>query len=479
MTEDGTATETVLDRVDRPVFALDDDWRFTYLNGGAERLLNVVREELLGRVIWDALPGVMETDLPAAFHGAITEGETRRTTVPVNGDRRVEFETHPGEGGVTVLLRDVTDERERDHRLRRYETAFNAADDPIYVLDTRGEFREVNDAMVEMTGYDRDRLVGSHISLVMSQEEIDRAERRIRETVVEDDQSVGTIEATFTTAAGARRDCEVSVALLPEDGGIAGTVGVVRDVTDRRQREQRLAVLDRVLRHNIRNEMNLVIGQAEVAKGMADDDVAEHLDAILSTSRELVDLSRDIRRFSDALDPGLGEARPRDATDSVTAIVDDVERDQDAEILVTVEEEARFYAHESVFAAIEELLRNAVLHNDSEDPTVECTVGVEGDRVAVEVADDGPGLPDPEREVLVEGDETPLTHASGLGLWLVNWAVTKSGGHLTFAENEPQGSVVTIHLPRAPPADAVEEAEDASVAAGDGGAPEASTDVTE
>ncbi|WP_459987600.1 ATP-binding protein, partial [Natrinema sp. JCM 9743] len=66
------------------------------------------------------------------------------------------------------------------------------------------------------------------------------------------------------------------------------------------------------------------------------------------------------------------------------------------------------------------------------------------------VADDGPGIPPEERELL-EGDReiTQLRHASGLGLWLVNWVVTQAGGRLTFHDNEPRGTVVTLAIPRA------------------------------
>lgn len=121
------------------------------------------------------------------------------------------------------------------------------------------------------------------------------------------------------------------------------------------------------------------------------------------------------------------------------------------------------HVHESVYAALEEVVRNAIVHNDRAEPTVEVTVDVDGPpgtgEVAVSVADDGPGVPGAEQEVLTEGDETPLTHASGVGLWLVNWAVSKSGGRLSFEENDPRGSIVTVHLRRtsAPVTDAPDD----------------------
>jgi PAS domain S-box-containing protein len=443
------------ERVERPVFSLDGEWRFAFVNDRARRLLGNGRP-LEGRVIWDVLPGVMDTDLPGTFHDARTSGETRRTTVPLRDDRRVEFQVFPGEGGLSVLLEDVTERHRQRQQRRRYEAAFSAADDPIYVLDEAGRIREVNEALLSLTGYEESELLGERMSVLLDDDELDRAERRIREAVVEGDQSVGTVETEIRTAGGRRRTCAINVAVLPDEGGISGSVGVMRDVTDRRQREQRLSVLDRVLRHNIRNEMNVVMGRARIAEGQADEEVSEHLRRILAKAESLVEVSQAVRRFADAIDPGLGSAQPRDAAESVKLIVEDLrEEHPDAEVRLVIREPAWMRAHESVFTAVEELVRNGIEHAETESPTVDVTVDARGrpdrGRVEIEVADEGPGLPTAEREVLTEGAETQLDHASGIGLWLVNWAITKSGGELSFRENDPRGSVITVELPRAAP----------------------------
>jgi sensor histidine kinase regulating citrate/malate metabolism len=77
------------------------------------------------------------------------------------------------------------------------------------------------------------------------------------------------------------------------------------------------------------------------------------------------------------------------------------------------------------------------------------TVERDGDAYELRVADEGPGFGEIDRAALARGEETQLEHSSGLGLWLVRWTVTSSGGTLSIEEREPRGTVVTVGLPAA------------------------------
>lgn len=76
------------------------------------------------------------------------------------------------------------------------------------------------------------------------------------------------------------------------------------------------------------------------------------------------------------------------------------------------------------------------------------TVGAEW--VTITVADDGPGLPAGEREVLETGAEDPLAHGSGLGLWLAHWIVTTLDGDVEILDTA-RGTTIEVSLPRADP----------------------------
>jgi signal transduction histidine kinase len=92
-------------------------------------------------------------------------------------------------------------------------------------------------------------------------------------------------------------------------------------------------------------------------------------------------------------------------------------------------------------------IENAAEHNTSSDPWVRIDAERDGDVVRVVVRDNGPTIDSYERSVLERGTETPLEHASGLGLWLIAWGTQIAEGTVTFSENDPTGSVVTVEAP--------------------------------
>jgi signal transduction histidine kinase len=98
--------------------------------------------------------------------------------------------------------------------------------------------------------------------------------------------------------------------------------------------------------------------------------------------------------------------------------------------------------------AIEELLTNAIIHHPDDAPEVEITVVEDQERVQIKVADTCPRIPKMERDVLLGNKErTPLDHGSGLGLWFVQFLVSRSNGSIKFEQNSPNGNIVILELP--------------------------------
>ncbi|WP_424018974.1 PAS domain S-box protein [Halorientalis pallida] len=133
-----------------------------------------------------------------------------------------------------------TDPQQYDDILQRYETILDTVEDGIYLMDADGCFVAVNDATEDLTGYPREYLVGRHVSTVLPDADVRRGRRLIRELLADDDRHVGTMDQTIVRPDGEEIPCENRLAIVEDDGHFLGNVGVVRDVSEQRERERRL-----------------------------------------------------------------------------------------------------------------------------------------------------------------------------------------------------------------------------------------------
>jgi PAS domain S-box-containing protein len=205
-------------------------------------------------------------------------------------------------------------------------------------------------------------------------------------------------------------------------------------------------VLNRVLRHNIRNDIAVVRGYTELMAEQLDDETPAEI--VQSHIDELIDLSQKARELE-----GVVSASSERQYTEIGSLIDDVAetvtRDHpEASVSVESDGDVPVGVLSSFDRAVEELIENAVTHG-GEQPTVTVTVDTAPDAVEIRVADDGPGLPEPERKALERGTETSLDHGSGLGLWLAYWIVTSHDGSLDPVVTEG-GTTMEITIPRKP-----------------------------
>lgn len=346
-----------------------------------------------------------------------------------------------------VVFRDVTEQRQT----RAYFRALiENSRDIISVLDPDGRRTYSSPSVRHVLGYDPDDLVGMRALDIVHPDDRPHVQDAFQR-VLEGDE-VGRVEFRLRHGDGTWRTFESDMVGLLDDPAVEGVVVNSREITQRHRYEQRLRVFNRVLRHDIRNEMNVVLGYADLVRETAGStEVAAYADVIYGKANTLVDLSEQTRSLDDTLGETERRRQPVDVGATVAARAAVArERYPEATVRCDAERELWAYGDDRLDDAVDNLVDNAVVHNDSAEPTVELSVTQRsnGSRSWVEltVADDGPGIPETERRVITEGIETPLEHVSGIGLWLVTWIVGNANGELAFEENDPRGSVVTVRL---------------------------------
>ncbi|SEO55600.1 PAS domain S-box-containing protein [Halorientalis persicus] len=316
--------------------------------------------------------------------------------------------------------------------------------DGVIVVDEDDVVVDVNPLAQQQFDLSKDEVVGRSVRAVFDDPEFELP--------------VG--EGTVVWSSDGPFEYEVKVSTLTDQHGRQlGRILVLRDITDRTNRRQQLQVLNRVLRHNFRNDMNVIDVCATQLVDRLDGEDAELADRVRSVARDLSETGTKAREIERIMSRRHNDPQPIDLPSLVTRQLDTLRHEYPAaEIEADLPEELEIRSTGILESVLQNVLENAVVHNDSQQPHVWVRIEADDGQVEISVADDGPGIPRQEREVLVKGTETPLEHGSGLGLWLVNWGVTMLGGEIEFRDRvafgrdeDVSGSVVTISIPRQGP----------------------------
>lgn len=447
--------ESIFESIDDRVCVLDDEGRFVMVNDALCAFLDREESALLGTSSARFVdPADAETIRKRLRSMAPEDSITIEVEVyPSAGDPlpcEIDFSPLPrgaNMGGVVAAIHDISDRRRVESALARqqdrFEKLFDNIPDPAVEVrfDERAPIvQSVNPAFEETFGYEEGSVVGSSLNeFVLPTADDSRAEEMDRRAAA---GGLVVEEVTRETDSGIRYFLFRGIPVETEDETVA--FGIYTDITDQRLRERRLSVLNRVFRHNIRNNMTVVRGRAGVLQDNPDSSsIPDHASVIRRTAQSVVELAEGVRTAEQALEREDVPDRP--LGDLVSESVDPY-RD-DADITVDLPEQALPSIDERAGIAIGELVENAVEHTDDDRATVDVALTV-GDRtVSVAVSDDGPGIPENERTVIERQEETSLEHGEGIGLWLVHWITTTLGGEVALVENGPDGARISLVFP--------------------------------
>ena len=230
-----------------------------------------------------------------------------------------------------------------------------------------------------------------------------------------------------------------------------GRAIIIRDITPLVTREQRLAVLNRILRHNVRNDMNVVLGISDQLSAHDDEEIASLGGPLRRTARDLTAISEKAmeidRMFKNPSDddrvhlPTMVERVVSPLTEAYPDATVDVSADDE-----TVRTDSRILAR-----VLTEVVENALQHA-GESPTVGVEAVRDGTDLRITVADDGPGIPEMEIESVTGGEQSSVHHAASIGLWFVYWGTQVLGGTVELSSAD-DGAEVTLSVPVTPSAD--------------------------
>jgi len=278
----------ILGSITDAFFALDNQWRFTYLNRQAEQLLQRTRKELLGKNLWDEFPETVGSVLSEQYHKALSEQvsvEFEAFYPPLN----LWFDVHayPARDGLSVYFQDITGRKRAEEALRESEAQFRRLVESniigVVFADLGGKLAMANNAFLEMVGYTPEEL---HSGEMRWDEMTPPEYRHLDEQAINEFRQSGVcnyFEKEYIRKDGSRVPVLIGGALL--EGSQDNAICFVLEISDRKQAQEELK--RQTMRSQLFAEVTLKIRQSLQIEEILQTTVTE-VHRILKADRVLI-----------------------------------------------------------------------------------------------------------------------------------------------------------------------------------------------
>ncbi|SEO42990.1 PAS domain S-box-containing protein [Halorientalis persicus] len=455
---------------------LGDDERIVDLNPSAQWLLEA-DETVIGADVRTVLPEIeplLDGDDPTGLELSVEVAGERRYLA---ANRSALSKTGEGLGSL-VLLRDVTERRQVE---KRYQELIEHSTDVIAVLDEDWTVTYASPSHETVLGIDPDAIAGRRVAEYIHPDDRQQIRERFSSLVDEPGATV-RFEFRIADADGEWRVLEGIARNLLENAVVRGVVINSRDITDRKRRErelerqnERLDDFANVVSHDLRNPLQIAEGYLDEARRTGDEDAFDRVETAHDRMETIIDDVLELARQGRT----VGETEPV----SLATVADEAWATvRTGPATLTVADDAAVEADpDRLRRLLENLFRNAVEHGSTgnqnsersgdavehgstsppsqaqEDavehggPDVSVTVGplsagssgsdAGGTQRAdggtgFYVEDDGPGIPESDREAVFESGFTTETDGTGFGLTIVREIAEAHGWAVSLVDSE-------------------------------------------
>lgn len=442
---------------------VDFEWQF--VNDVAEEILGFDSDDLLGHKLLSVLSHNRTDGLFESYKRVVESGELmtfEQHYAGNNTEKWYKIAIVKMGDGVTVTFQDVSDLKEAvlevEAREKKYQKLFDESIDAIFQADANFQFLDVNSSLQDLFVHSHDKLLGLSLKdLIVDAREYESFKKELTHH-----KRVEEYEMDMQDAEGNRKICIVNcVLLIDPESSHKSYIGVIRDMTKRRQADKELVQAEklsmtgkiaRTIAHEVRNPLtNLTLAleqlKDEIPKEVEDADL--YLSIIKRNSDRIGQLITDLLNSSKPKDLKLVKQSLNDVVEQSISLVRDRLKLQNMTLQMDLEGKLPNIALDAdqINIALLNLFINAIEAMKPDHGELKVSTKLEGDRVVVLVSDNGKGLSKEDMSKLFEPFFTGKTEGTGLGLTTVQNIIRSHQGNIQAESEVGKGTSFKITFP--------------------------------
>lgn len=480
--------ETTFDAMSDGVFIFDPNGLLIRVNKAGASMDNAAPQTILGRKCCEILRTNAD-DAACIVERALREAQSvNAEVVPLHLDRPVLVTVEPlfdasrQVVGAVCTARDLSELRQVEAVARERQSLLNnileSAREAIYAVDVEGNYKWCNQAMLDVTGFSQEEVIGhSFLERVHEEDRAMRSERFAASLAGEPQQ----YESRYVARDGSVRHASINSAPIIVDGQTMGVLGIAHDITEQKLERERAARADKLralgqlasgVAHDFNNSLAAILGRAQlILRRVKDEDLIRSLGVIVTAAEDAASTVRRIQTFArktseaemDLLDIG---SLLRDAVEITRTRWQNEARAAGRSVDVTVNVDDQLMTRGNA-SELREVFVNLIVNAVDAMPeggSLQLCCKPKDGQLYLRFADTGAGMAEEVRERVFEPFYTTKgVHGTGLGLAVSYGIIERHHGTISVTSKLGEGTTFHIELPLAEMEEQVSTGEEISV----------------